>query len=57
MVVDMLTSSQEQIPLRVTPLEEDGRNFPTALCPGCHGDCRPQAVPHTPVFHWYRAQH
>ncbi|XP_058260383.1 uncharacterized protein prr14 [Hemibagrus wyckioides] len=51
MVVDMLTSSQEQIPPCVTLMEEDGRNSPAALCPSRRSDRRLQAVPHAPVFH------
>ncbi|KAB5553633.1 hypothetical protein PHYPO_G00040870 [Pangasianodon hypophthalmus] len=51
MVVDMLTSPQEQIPPRVPPTEEDGRNSATALSANRHSDHHPHAVPHASVFH------
>ncbi|XP_026991266.2 uncharacterized protein prr14 isoform X2 [Tachysurus fulvidraco] len=51
MVLDMLTSPQEQSPPRVTPMKEDSRNSPSALCPSHRNGRLPQAVPHAPVLH------
>ncbi|TSQ23958.1 Protein PRR14L [Bagarius yarrelli] len=47
MVVDMLTSAEEQVPLCVTPMKEDSRNSTAAHCPSRHGDVHPQDVPYT----------